>query len=455
MKLDALGAVLWDRPTTDSVRDYPAVYQIALDSVERPIVAGTYEYGTYPYPVFFKFSPGGQVLWSRAAGFSIDVTRLTVDDADRITVFGATDWLPVNPYYSGKIMAFNPTGAFAWTTILGTQLIGTRVEKALLVGQGSTAMLHIGHSETAEVARFDPTGTHGSIVPLDPQRAAVGNDLATDGAGNVFVTGSLEGPLGTLDRRLAVWGVDPTGGVRVLHVFAGGPSDRSTGSSIGVAASGELIVTGRLIDRDVGFEMGLAPDGTELWRNERSGETSLSLWQQGSHDAVVTEVAGHHFALRHKRTSMSLAKYVPGGQIGVSYCGPAVSNSSGASGVIAAIGEQDVSRDNVTLQMSNLPPGTIAMLLAGRMRGSSPMLGGGEGTLCLGGPIGRFGRPEEIRVVRSDGSASFRIDTGRLPTPTAFVPAVAGETWNFQAWYRDANPLPTSNLTDAVAIWFR
>ena len=34
------------------------------------------------------------------------------------------------------------------------------------------------------------------------------------------------------------------------------------------------------------------------------------------------------------------------------------------------------------------------------------------------------------------------------------VAAMPGETWHFQAWHRDRNPLPTTNYTDAVSITF-
>jgi hypothetical protein len=34
-------------------------------------------------------------------------------------------------------------------------------------------------------------------------------------------------------------------------------------------------------------------------------------------------------------------------------------------------------------------------------------------------------------------------------------PILQGETWNFQAWYRDVSPTQTSNFTDAVAVRFR
>ena len=45
------------------------------------------------------------------------------------------------------------------------------------------------------------------------------------------------------------------------------------------------------------------------------------------------------------------------------------------------------------------------------------------------------------------------LDALALPfdPPTAVQ---AGETWNFQAWFRDANPDSTSNFTDGVAGTF-
>jgi hypothetical protein len=41
-----------------------------------------------------------------------------------------------------------------------------------------------------------------------------------------------------------------------------------------------------------------------------------------------------------------------------------------------------------------------------------------------------------------------------MPTPTGLVPVAPGETWHFQAWYRDANPGATSNLTDNHSVTF-
>ena len=40
---------------------------------------------------------------------------------------------------------------------------------------------------------------------------------------------------------------------------------------------------------------------------------------------------------------------------------------------------------------------------------------------------------------------------GKTPFQSAILP---GETWYFQAWFRDKNPAATSNFSDAIAIAF-
>ena len=69
--------------------------------------------------------------------------------------------------------------------------------------------------------------------------------------------------------------------------------------------------------------------------------------------------------------------------------------------------------------------------------------------------MGRYNRPGQIISSGPTGSILFPIDLTAIPTPTGLVPALSGETWNFQAWYRDVNPTATSNFTDAVSVTFR
>ena len=69
--------------------------------------------------------------------------------------------------------------------------------------------------------------------------------------------------------------------------------------------------------------------------------------------------------------------------------------------------------------------------------------------LCLSGTLGRY-----LQLIHSTGftdNMAIQIDRTHLPTPPprAIQP---GETWRFQAWYRDGG---SSNFSDAVAVTFQ
>ncbi|MDA1266835.1 MAG: hypothetical protein O2816_17280, partial [Planctomycetota bacterium] len=52
------------------------------------------------------------------------------------------------------------------------------------------------------------------------------------------------------------------------------------------------------------------------------------------------------------------------------------------------------------------------------------------------------------------GEFSLQLNLSAVPTPLGDVAIQPGETWYWQAWYRDNNPAPTSNFTDGVCITF-
>ena len=59
-------------------------------------------------------------------------------------------------------------------------------------------------------------------------------------------------------------------------------------------------------------------------------------------------------------------------------------------------------------------------------------------------------RPRELLA----GYAEIGVDTSAIPAnPTVAI--LSGETWNWQCWYRDANPGPTSNFSDAASVMFQ
>ena len=140
--------------------------------------------------------------------------------------------------------------------------------------------------------------------------------------------------------------------------------------------------------------------------------------------------------------------------MGTSYCTAAV-NSTGASGQISALGSDVAADNNVVLTSSSLPQNAFGFFLTGQTQGFTQTPGGSSGNLCLGGAIGRYVGAGQILNSGSIGAFTLFLDLAATPTPTGLVSVATGETWHFQAWYRDAFiGIPISNLTDGLALTF-
>jgi len=147
---------------------------------------------------------------------------------------------------------------------------------------------------------------------------------------------------------------------------------------------------------------------------------------------------------------------VPPG-LGVSYCGPAVPNTTLASAVITAAGSATATANNVTLTAASLPLNQFGFFLTSQTQGFVAMPGGiSVGNLCLGGTIGRYVGPGQIKNAGPGGSFSLVLNLTQTPAGAVFASITAGQTWNFQAWFRDVLPggSPTSNFTDGRSILF-
>ena len=140
------------------------------------------------------------------------------------------------------------------------------------------------------------------------------------------------------------------------------------------------------------------------------------------------------------------------GTIGTNYCGPAIPNSSGNSGLLEAYGSEFVADNDVTLQASGLAQNQFSMFVNSMSQGlvTPP---GSQGNLCLSGGIGRH--KANIINTGATGEASLVLDLTLVPTPSGPVAVQPGETWYWQLWFRDNNPTATSNFTDGVGITFQ
>jgi len=141
--------------------------------------------------------------------------------------------------------------------------------------------------------------------------------------------------------------------------------------------------------------------------------------------------------------------------LGTNYC-TANNNSTGTTGLMTATGSAVVANNNLTLSATRLSLNSFGFFLTSRTQGFVANPGGSSGNLCVGGAIGRFVGPGQIKNSGTTGGINLAINVNAMPTPVGPVAAVAGETWNFQAWHRDSVAgNPTSNFTNGLALLFQ
>ncbi len=133
--------------------------------------------------------------------------------------------------------------------------------------------------------------------------------------------------------------------------------------------------------------------------------------------------------------------------VGTVYCSPAVPNTTGLPGTIVASGSEVVLENDLTLVADQLPPGQFGYFITSTTPSFPFMPPGSSGYLCLGGNIGRYNAS-----IGQGPSFTLQIDLTSMPVNPP-VPVQPGETYGFQAWYRDAGG--TNNFTDAVSVLFQ
>ena len=158
-------------------------------------------------------------------------------------------------------------------------------------------------------------------------------------------------------------------------------------------------------------------------------------------------VSGGRLNLR--RALQAIASYGP---LGETYCQPSNLNSAGQFATLQADGDLYVSENSLSIEAQAMPQNQFGYFLVGNGQAVTN-IPGSQGSLCVSGMFGRFNRSGQIKFSGAQGAFALDVDLSNLPTSPAST-VLPGETWNFQAWYRDQNPGPTSNFTEALEILF-
>ncbi|MDG1983745.1 MAG: VCBS repeat-containing protein, partial [Planctomycetota bacterium] len=131
-------------------------------------------------------------------------------------------------------------------------------------------------------------------------------------------------------------------------------------------------------------------------------------------------------------------------------------NSTGVGAVLIARGSVAVADDDTTLEVSGLPQDRTVLFVNSRDTVLVANPGGSQGDLCIGSlAMGRH--LDDIANSGATGSASLTLDQADVPTNLGSTAVVAGETWFWQAWYRDVDTsgAPSSNFSSALGVTFQ
>ncbi len=139
----------------------------------------------------------------------------------------------------------------------------------------------------------------------------------------------------------------------------------------------------------------------------------------------------------------------------VEYCSPAAVNTSGLPGILSVTGSGLVLDNNLTLRASQLPLGQFGYFLNGQAQGTPTTPMGSMGDFCLGGGVGRYNGASDIRFTGTAGAFELSLDLSDTPTPTGSISILSGQTWYYQAWFRDiVSGSSTSNFTNMLSVTF-
>lgn len=209
---------------------------------------------------------------------------------------------------------------------------------------------------------------------------------------------------------------------------------------------GTALVQGAVVadwdDGSILVAAGAMPGRVDLGLYPPSSDCASSMWDvAGDGDILVAN------SLLFVANGTSLSPGMP-------YC-PGVTNSTGVAGGFLAEGSSLASANTLTLGCTNLPQFSFSFFIVSQAQGLVMNPGGSTGNLCLAGSIGRYVGPGQIQQANLAGTTSLTLDLTAIPTPLGFVSVAPGDTWNFQACYRDSNSSgATSNFTNGFRIDF-
>ncbi|QDV09255.1 hypothetical protein Poly30_48120 [Planctomycetes bacterium Poly30] len=446
------------------------VSDFCSDGADGLLMAGVIDGAGYADPplggadgIVIRLDPQGNALWSRRIGGtgSDRAYGIVEDGSGGALVVGTTNTpsgfggLPHGPL-DMFVTRYDANGNQIWVARDG--MLGRLESLEDVTPDGSGGYFCVGGSHTSAMMSWDPAGILARVdsngVFQWVERALPDIELrgaSADGAGGVVAVGT-----DYLDDRGLLVRADGNGTVQWTTPLV------AIGSFVN-AWEVERLYDGSFLT--AGFARDTGPQAHQTAHLLVRFDLQGARVAQYVVDPSTTEFSALYGLALDGAGSGYITGYVPAGAgvhdtfmarfaidpLGLTGC-TGQPNSTGVGGRTQVLGTPSLADNTATVFATDLPPSTLGFFIASTTTGFVPNASGGQGTLCMGGAIGRFARAGEVLVSGTDGRMHLELDLGDFPTPTGNTAVVAGETWHFQAWHRDANPTSTTNFSGSVAV---
>ena len=234
VKYDALGNVLWAKSAGGSSNDYG--YSVAIDYNGNAVITGYFmspiiTFGTTALTnagnkdmFIVKYDAAGNVAWAKSAGGT------SADEANSI----ATD-------DNGNVLV---TGSFKDSTITF----------------GTTTLTNAGNSDMF-IVKYDATGNVVWAKSAGGGFTDISTSVATDGSGNVLVTGNFDSPtltfgtttLTNINSLTDMFIVKYDAAGNVIWAKSMGGSDYDGSYSVATDGNGNVLITGSFMSPNITF----------------------------------------------------------------------------------------------------------------------------------------------------------------------------------------------------------
>ena len=147
------------------------------------------------------------------------------------------------------------------------------------------------------------------------------------------------------------------------------------------------------------------------------------------------------------------------GTVGTTIC-DGVANSTGVGATLSSLGDLSAAANALTLDVTDLPLSVMGYFIVSQDSIVVMNPGGSAGNICIASTsIGRY--TGDVLNSGMGGAVSFSPDLMAIPFNAGggmggTSAAMAGDTYNFQFWYRDVDGMgmPTNNFSSALSLTF-